>query len=881
MENLPTIDNIHPKWRDQVLRMQREGSEEPYYKAITVIPHGGDDYYDSQYTSLFGALDVGFYKFKVPLNTSSPEHQSFIEHIRDQWSDYIDNIDDTLNNKLSQIRKQQGESIKTLDMLDDMLDISDEDDDFISDAIAFNRAEEMGEMGEGAKSLKEAAYLPELLKEIKPFNMSDHSADSKLRELMRPELAEISPGAALQKLWGFGGRDASLAIVRKHSSALNFYTKKLSVAQTVIAKVSQLSSDKYPHNSQENFELFCPTPAKNLTGVTIEETSRDGKTATKNRLWCKDNLHLKEQRFCILECDNEEISKRHQLGAILEVATFAPLVAIVDSGKKSLHAWFDWHGGINGGEKISRDDMFMFMSMCRKIFDVDRVAKDACRLFRMPNSIRSNGNKQKLVYADFDRDYSSNWNISGLQAWVRKHTEFSSAKCAYVNQQYYHCKFDGVWIPQKDSHMMDDLAMAGFAVKPLDGEIISASKRYLSEVRQKNKAFYAGRVAGYSSGLHYIASAGGNILVTHDSNFLKSKPCTHGHEHLPALKFFKTLLPDEDDFVAFCGWYLWWHKSLVAGEFWHSQFLVMLGDVNVGKSVTANIINEIVFGRHSDGSAFFANESTFNQNMIENEMILIDDDHKLPTRYEERVKFGEHIKSCLVSPSVLCHPKFGKAITLRPHWRAVMMGNLEDMNKLPPITDGARSSADKIILVKAHKAVIDGTRSEKTAQIEGVKKSLPFFIDWLYEKLDIPQHMRDVSGRYGIASHKNKELLRTVNEMSPQNDVCDLTLNLFDRAAMNRPEIVEAVEEDGLFETNIRDLFDFVHNNVMSEFERTTAKNLIRTPHTFKKLLADAAVNNDRIEVNTKINSYARTFDDPTNKKRVRQTVKIYRKKDD
>jgi len=79
--------------------------------------------------------------------------------------------------------------------------------------------------------------------------------------------------------------------------------------------------------------FIVPSPMSARVGKT-----QDGRMSSHT----KENTG--SRRFLVVEIDDKTISKDQQAAIINHLASFAPLVAVVDSAGKSLHAWFYCNG---------------------------------------------------------------------------------------------------------------------------------------------------------------------------------------------------------------------------------------------------------------------------------------------------------------------------------------------------------------------------------------------------------------------------------------------------------------------------------------------------------------------------------------------------------
>jgi hypothetical protein len=105
-----------------------------------------------------------------------------------------------------------------------------------------------------------------------------------------------------------------------------------------------------------------------------EAPNYQGKLAPR----CQNNTGLR--RHLVAEFDSPALSKEQQARLATKLGEFAPLVLIVDSGGKSLHAWFRV-------DHLSRQDQVRFFCVAC-LLGADSTRWDVCGWLRMPGGLR-------------------------------------------------------------------------------------------------------------------------------------------------------------------------------------------------------------------------------------------------------------------------------------------------------------------------------------------------------------------------------------------------------------------------------------------------------------------------------------------------------------
>ena len=119
----------------------------------------------------------------------------------------------------------------------------------------------------------------------------------------------------------------------------------------------------------ERLQFIVPNPMSGLSGW-----NKSGKRSIR----CQNNVL--ERRHVVAEFDDSALTKPMQARLVTALAQIAPLVMAVDSGGKSLHAWFHvehWS---------SHDQARFFASAC--LLGADPTRWDICGWVRMPGGLR-------------------------------------------------------------------------------------------------------------------------------------------------------------------------------------------------------------------------------------------------------------------------------------------------------------------------------------------------------------------------------------------------------------------------------------------------------------------------------------------------------------
>jgi hypothetical protein len=167
-------------------------------------------------------------------------------------------------------------------------------------------------------------------------------------------------------------------------------------------RTGHLSSYRMAPQLLSGAQFLTPSPMKSKWGET-----KQGNPSQH----CESNTG--PRRFLIVEIDDESLGKYEQAGIICHLAEIAGLAAVVDSGNRSLHAWFF----VSGQSEARGGKLWQFFDYACRL-GADPALWRAYQFVRMPNGTRrdSAGNrvtKQQLLY--LNPSARQGCRIAGLQ----------------------------------------------------------------------------------------------------------------------------------------------------------------------------------------------------------------------------------------------------------------------------------------------------------------------------------------------------------------------------------------------------------------------------------------------------------------------------------
>lgn len=220
-------------------------------------------------------------------------------------------------------------------------------------------------------------------------------APIKLGEIKSPSSLEITPLEAVRHLMRKAPEADPLVCVG--ISAYAFHT--LHVSEIAMERAGDI-------------QYIVPSPMSAPEGLT-----KKGKLSAKSDANTGSRLNL------VYEGDGT--SKAQQCGIALFVGHYIPLVCVVDSGGKSIHAFFDVAG------QSSEDQQCLMAILCR--LGGDRAMWTISQFARLPGGTRpaSEGKpeaKQEILYLDLDPP--DIWRLDELEDWILKQSDEQSQQQA-------------------------------------------------------------------------------------------------------------------------------------------------------------------------------------------------------------------------------------------------------------------------------------------------------------------------------------------------------------------------------------------------------------------------------------------------------------------
>ena len=464
----------------------------------------------------------------------------------------------------------------------------------------------------------------------------------------------------------------------------------------------------------------------------------------KNASFSRSNDNVLHRRFLVVESD---ILSKDQVGAIfkyLQEAVGLRLRAVIDTGGKSLHGWFDFP------KKAVLEELEIILPQ----LGCDPGLFKPSQPCRMPGALRD-GKFQHLLYLAAEGKVG----IAKLPSTVLPLPEIYYDGSSTT---YWRANNSGGWHKINERSLETELVAQGYSSRAADEQLLSPVQKAKREIQIQQDVVYTGPLAGWSQGFHEIL--GQRILVTQSPKLIEPK--AGDWETLRQL--FENLLKNEtvDQTPYVYGWLKCAYQSLRSGKHTPGQCLAVAGPPDSGKSLIQNVTTAILGSRVAKPYQFMTGKTSFNAELFGAEHLMIEDE-AASTDIRTRTTLGSFIKMITVNRTQSCHGKNKQALTLTPWWRLSISVNEEPehLMVLPPLDDSVK---DKIILLQAFKKPMPmaaETDVEKEAFWNQLQQEIPAFLDYL-QHWQIPDELRN--SRFGIATYHSPTLIAALGELQPE-----------------------------------------------------------------------------------------------------------------
>ncbi len=218
----------------------------------------------------------------------------------------------------------------------------------------------------------------------------------------------------------------------------------------------------------------------------------------------------------------------------------------------------------------------------------------------------------------------------------------------------------------------------------------------------------------------------------------------------------------------------------------------LAGDPDCGKSMFSLVVRWILGDRVAKPYKFMMNDDSFNRDLIEAVLQLIDDENQADTDYKARQKFAGEVKMIVANNEFRVRAMHTDPFAIPVLRRLMVLCNMQGTRLLvlPPL-DG--DVDDKLSLFKGYARprpntaitsetprdeacwpmpMPTRTEEEKEAWRAAVQSELPAFLWWLLNEYKMPTQVS--GGRFVVRHYHHPAIVAALQEHSPQTRLWDL-----------------------------------------------------------------------------------------------------------
>ena len=584
-----------------IVKSDPENGHLKLWRALELAPNGGNEDFDTQHSSLMSVCSLARWKCGLKNDPEDEQYQRFIHHFTTIYGRTHKDAENQVQMALDKIFSDDKESDYTRKKV--------RTPDFDTSKLKRHKRTTVEEL---------AAMSPM----GEPHVVCPAEFISKL---FNPEVLDITSPKAKKPVMGF------CAVARQidHKALLFDPTQ---------GKIF----DPYSGEQVKNLDDF-----HFYSQAVFIKNSDDGGGRT--------NDNLAKRAYFVMECDirNDDLQERFITFALL-IAQSAPLVAVIDSGGKSLHFVFAVHD-------TPKSVLNNFMIQAA-LHGADRqILKTEGSWVRLPNVGASSEDRrpQTLIYYDpekCNRLDAFEWSNDNLEQSL---DEVDRVPLWFGDNSVYYELDNGSFIKVGQQVAIELIARSGLRSWKEEGEPNTpAMGWYLNRMETNSVKEVIKNLAGHHAGV-ITQFDGSQYLVRYSPKY--PQPVKGKWE---GIKKFLQELFDADEFHIFMSWLAdgarcAYNNGSRSSKFGPSLFMNIVGEPNAGKTfLVENIIRPVLGGRDSEADGLFAmKDDIFNTMETGSELLFIDDTAKMQDTEPHRRHQGEVVKSICVSSGGAVHGK--------------------------------------------------------------------------------------------------------------------------------------------------------------------------------------------------------------------------------
>jgi len=457
----------------------------------------------------------------------------------------------------------------------------------------------------------------------------------------------------------------------------------------------------------------------------------------------RQNGFVKDHRYFVLECDDVLVNLDQQARIISYFSEIMKLRAVVFSGNKSLHGYFD-----HPGEEALKQLKSIMMG-----FQLDTSLLTKSQPSRLPGYVRD-GNLQRLHYLDLiDRDKQHTVNPKQLIEHI------------LPPPVYYLAHAKKFYRPNPNGHYIESTVLNTYLERNgyTKGDDIKAC---MMRIEDENQVDFVGRLGGHKPGLY--KSRGTVVLVPSSTPLILPK-----EGETPVWdKVINSLFGHDARHIDRI--YAWLQEALRGvhdGVKSQHPILVIVGPAGCGKTLFANTARHLFGQGFMDPIANLTRADEFNKELASSSLVIIDDT-KIKMKPEVKTAYDDAIKGIVTKSGLSVRYMYQERITLSPIQFGMIITNTtkECLSAIPLLSEDNR---DKFLILSALDSLgIHELEVQFDREIHPALEAEAEAIVYKILNYSVPKEIR--GQRYFVAPYISPYVERLLNDIDPRQAVYEL-----------------------------------------------------------------------------------------------------------
>jgi len=230
--------------------------------------------------------------------------------------------------------------------------------------------------------------------------------------------------------------------------------------------------------------------------------------------------------------------------------------------------------------------------------------------------------------------------------------------------------------------------------------------------------------------------------------------------------WLKNFFADNHQFRGYLSWLHWCYRNAYDGNPRKGQSLIVVGKVNVGKTLMTHRLLSWMLGGHTDISQFLTGRDMFNENLFTKGLACVDDE-QASASHKDHLLFSSLLKKITANQDLSMRAMYRgpQDVTWLGRVTVTMNADAESMQMLPNLDINIR---DKLLVFRTS----DNPWTFPRDVEDVLRREIPFFARYVYDWVIPPEWQGD--GRYGVVSFIDPELLSESEFNAPEHAILEL-----------------------------------------------------------------------------------------------------------